>query len=103
MNTTSTTPLGISPYDLVVLPKLAHPDKDDSWRDHSACRVPKHFNEEERKEHMDIFFNGRKTARAKRFCAKCPVSGPCLQFALNNDIVGGVFGGLTEDERKALV
>ena len=79
-------------YDLAVLPVLQYPDKDDSWRDQAHCLG----------QPMDVFFNGRKTAKAKAICAGCPVSEPCLNFAIRNDLVGGIYGGKTEDERKAL-
>lgn len=39
---------------------------------------------------------------AKRICAMCPVRAMCLGEALENKEPGGVWGGLTEDERRAL-
>ena len=45
----------------------------------------------------------RQAERAKRVCAVCPVRDQCLSWALGNDIRHGVFGGLDEEERRALV
>ena len=42
-------------------------------------------------------------ARAKAVCAGCPVRGQCLAFALRTRQVGGIWGGLTEDERHLAV
>ena len=34
-------------------------------------------------------------------CNGCPVIDACLRFALENGMTAGVWGGLTEDERRA--
>jgi WhiB family transcriptional regulator, redox-sensing transcriptional regulator len=44
----------------------------------------------------------RQAERAKDICARCPVQQECLSWALSSDIREGVFGGLDEDERRAL-
>lgn len=49
---------------------------------------------------------GEKLAReavAKRICATCPVIGPCLDFALATREPHGVWGGLNETERRAIL
>ena len=46
----------------------------------------------------------RRAARdeaAKRVCARCPVRRPCLQFALAVREPYGVWGGMTQKERRA--
>ena len=40
-------------------------------------------------------------ARAKAVCASCLVRQPCLEFALATHQVHGVWGGLTEEERRS--
>lgn len=60
------------------------------WRDRGVCRT----------EDPEIFFASNDEAKA--YCARCPVTDACLQFALTNSIQDGVFGGLDEDERKNL-
>jgi WhiB family transcriptional regulator, redox-sensing transcriptional regulator len=38
--------------------------------------------------------------RAKAVCARCPVRGDCLRYALAAGPLQGVWGGLTEEERR---
>ena len=40
---------------------------------------------------------------AKRICRSCPVRYECLADALDNRIEFGVWGGMTERERRALL
>ncbi len=39
---------------------------------------------------------------AKRICASCPVTAPCLAYALDHGERFGVWGGLSERERRLL-
>jgi WhiB family transcriptional regulator, redox-sensing transcriptional regulator len=39
---------------------------------------------------------------AKAVCRGCPVAAPCLTWALDAGVEHGVWGGLTEEERRAL-
>lgn len=50
----------------------------------------------------DLFFPeaGGIAADAKRVCAGCTVRVPCLEFALAHRIPDGVFGGLSDGERR---
>ncbi|MFE7779418.1 WhiB family transcriptional regulator, partial [Streptomyces sp. NPDC057445] len=41
--------------------------------------------------------------RAKAVCLGCPVQTECLAEALDNRIEFGVWGGMTERERRALL
>lgn len=55
----------------------------------------------------DVFFpekggNAQTTDEAKRICGGCPVRTPCLAYALETQQAFGVWGGLTERERRAL-
>jgi len=43
-----------------------------------------------------------QTEEAKRVCYRCPVIDDCLQYALNAGIEHGVWGGLAENERRAM-
>jgi len=43
-----------------------------------------------------------QVAEAKAVCRRCPVSGECLAWALASGQDDGVWGGLSEDERRAL-
>jgi WhiB family redox-sensing transcriptional regulator len=56
----------------------------------------------------DVFFpssgdGGYEMKReALAVCAVCPVKAECLQYALDNALDYGIYGGLTAQERKAL-
>jgi WhiB family redox-sensing transcriptional regulator len=41
-----------------------------------------------------------QVTRAKAVCAACPVRSDCLRYALAAGPLQGVWGGLTEDERR---
>jgi WhiB family redox-sensing transcriptional regulator len=41
-------------------------------------------------------------ANAKTVCRRCPVSAECLRWALERGEDAGVWGGTTEEERRAL-
>jgi WhiB family redox-sensing transcriptional regulator len=43
-----------------------------------------------------------QTRAAKAVCARCPVSAQCLAWALATKQEAGIWGGLTEDERRTL-
>jgi WhiB family redox-sensing transcriptional regulator len=53
----------------------------------------------------ELFFSKleSKVAKAKALCGSCAVADKCLQFALDTKIEFGIFGGVTADERQALV
>lgn len=70
-----------------------------NWRDSAACR----------KEDPELFFPIGNTGpallqikEAKAVCERrCPVMETCLQWALKREDAG-VWGGLSEDERRAM-
>jgi WhiB family redox-sensing transcriptional regulator len=64
------------------------------WRELAACRGTD----------LEVFFPGRgeSAGPARQVCAVCPVRQPCLDYAITNRIVHGIWGGLTERERRAL-
>ena len=41
-------------------------------------------------------------ADAKLVCGRCPVTAECLSWALESGQDAGVWGGMSEDERRAL-
>lgn len=51
----------------------------------------------------DLFVQGAAQHQAKRVCRTCPVQLDCLSDALDNRVEFGVWGGLTERERRALL
>ncbi|PXY16635.1 WhiB family transcriptional regulator [Prauserella muralis] len=71
-----------------------------TWVERAACR----------EEDPELFFpvgtNGpalRQAAAAKAVCQRCPVEADCLAWALESGQDAGVWGGLDEDERNALM
>lgn len=52
----------------------------------------------------EAFFpeKGGSTREAKRVCHNCPVSAECLGYALENDERFGIWGGMSERERRRL-
>ena len=69
------------------------------WRHHAACRD----------EDPELFFPIGSTGpaldqidEAKQVCKRCPTLEPCLAWALESGQDAGVWGGLSEDERRAL-
>lgn len=51
----------------------------------------------------DLFVRGAAQNQAKRICAGCPVRTECLAEALDNEVEWGVWGGMTERERRAVL
>ena len=52
----------------------------------------------------EAFFpeKGGSTRDAKRVCESCPVREECLKYAMDNDERFGIWGGLSERERRRL-
>ena len=52
----------------------------------------------------EAFFpeKGGSTREAKRICTTCEVRSECLEYALENDERFGIWGGLSERERRRL-
>lgn len=52
----------------------------------------------------EAFFpeKGGSTRDAKRICARCEVKENCLQYALEHDERFGIWGGLSERERRKI-
>lgn len=52
-----------------------------------------------------VFFpsDGVGVDRARKICVNCPVKAPCLEFALDQRIDHGVWGGTSERERRRIL
>ena len=52
----------------------------------------------------EVFFpsDGVGVEVARHYCAECPVKAPCLEYALENHIEHGVWGGASERERRRI-
>ena len=64
------------------------------WLDRGACRTS---------NPDDLFVQGAAQHQAKIVCQSCVVKTECLADALDNEITYGVWGGMTERERRALL
>jgi WhiB family redox-sensing transcriptional regulator len=51
----------------------------------------------------ELFVTGAAQNRAKAVCTTCPVRTQCLADALDNRVEFGVWGGMTERERRAVL
>ena len=56
-------------------------------------------------EKPTVFFpsDGVGVEVARRICATCPVKEPCLEYALEQRIDHGVWGGCSERERRRIL
>jgi WhiB family transcriptional regulator, redox-sensing transcriptional regulator len=45
----------------------------------------------------------RQVMQAKAVCARCDIQRECLRYALDAGSIQGVWGGMTEEERKRLL
>jgi WhiB family transcriptional regulator, redox-sensing transcriptional regulator len=76
------------PDDPPVLPRPPH------WTEAAVCA----------QVGDDFWFpeKGGSTREAKRVCHGCEVKGECLDYALENDERFGIWGGMSERERRRL-
>jgi WhiB family redox-sensing transcriptional regulator len=51
----------------------------------------------------DLFVRGAAQRKAAMICRHCPVIAECAADALDNQIEFGVWGGMTERQRRALL
>jgi len=67
---------------------------DSAWAAQAACRTS---------DPDTLFVQGAAQNRAKAICSGCVVRTDCLADALDNRVEFGVWGGMTERERRALL
>lgn len=72
---------------------------DYTWRRNAICRDTD----------PDLFFPVGTTGyalvqidKAKQVCGECPVKVDCLQYALDTNQDSGIWGGTSEEERRAI-
>jgi len=75
-------------------PVEAGDDNPLSWQTDALCA----------QTDPEAFFpeKGGSTRDAKRVCISCDVRDECLEYALHNDERFGIWGGLSERERRKL-
>ena len=69
------------------------------WRQHAACRG----------DDTDLFFPTGSSGpallqaeQAKAVCRRCPVVDECLTWALDHGVEFGIWGGMSEGERRSI-
>jgi WhiB family redox-sensing transcriptional regulator len=67
---------------------------DSDWAAQAACRTT---------DPDTLFVQGAAQNRVKAICVGCAVRTECLADALDNRVEFGVWGGMTERERRALL
>ncbi len=85
------------------LAQLFMVEPENDWRTGAACREldpdlffsPDSFESKQEKDEREI--------EAKAVCARCTVRDECLDYALKAGERYGIWGGLTEQERRAHV
>jgi WhiB family transcriptional regulator, redox-sensing transcriptional regulator len=84
----------MNPADYIPPPTIRPREQAGPWLDRAVCRGID----------PDLFFpqRGEPTDPAKAVCAGCPVAAECLEYALVNGERFGVWGGLSERERRAI-
>lgn len=76
------------------VPAVTDDDNLLAWQEQALCA----------QTDPEAFFpdKGGSTREAKRICVGCEVKQECLEYALANDERFGIFGGLSERERRRL-
>lgn len=82
---------------------MASETMHDTWQTRAACRGP----------HASVFFppvaverredREERERHAKAICAGCSVLGECRDFALRIREPHGIWGGMTESERRLVL
>ncbi|MDO0929872.1 WhiB family transcriptional regulator [Streptomyces sp. TG1A-8] len=67
---------------------------EDDWTARAVCRTA---------DPDELFVEGAAQNRAKAVCTGCPVRTECLAHALDRGIEHGIWGGMTERDRRSLL
>ena len=80
--------------ELMVIDSLVSDEEALSWQERSLCA----------QTDPEAFFpeKGGSTREAKKVSVGCDVRAECLEYALANDQRLGIWGGLSERERRTL-
>jgi WhiB family redox-sensing transcriptional regulator len=73
---------------------FGEPVEEPDWQERALCA----------QTDPEAFFpeKGGSTREAKRICSGCEVRAECLEYALAHDERFGIWGGLSERERRRL-
>jgi WhiB family redox-sensing transcriptional regulator len=87
---TEVVPLGLDIFAIGV----DDADEGVAWQDRALCA----------QTDPEAFFpeKGGSTREAKKVCRTCEVRADCLEYALEHDERFGIWGGLSERERRRI-
>ncbi|WP_372516838.1 WhiB family transcriptional regulator [Mycobacterium szulgai] len=68
--------------------------EDRDWVSNALCKS---------KDPDELFVRGAAQRKAAAICRHCPVMRECAADALDNQVEYGVWGGMTERQRRALL
>ena len=87
-------PVSMSVLEPFVLVQGQVDDDEEGWQERALCA----------QTDPEAFFpeKGGSTREAKRICSGCEVKPECLDYALVHDERFGIWGGLSERERRRL-
>jgi WhiB family transcriptional regulator, redox-sensing transcriptional regulator len=88
---TATRRLNLAPVNT---PLRAVAAEDRAWVSQGLCRA---------KDPDELFVQGAAQRRAAIICRHCPVMQQCGADALDNQVEYGIWGGMTERQRRALL
>ncbi|MCV7101778.1 WhiB family transcriptional regulator [Mycobacterium palustre] len=74
--------------------RSANPQEPSGWVSQALCQTL---------DPDELFVRGADQRRAAAICRRCPVMFPCAVEALDNKVEFGVWGGLTERQRRAML
>ena len=86
---------GLSKAEMEILNSFHLEDNDMSWQKQAYCRG----------SGVDFFPEQQVNTKiliATKFCDVCPVKQQCLDFAMNNRIDYGIWGGKTAANRRSM-
>jgi WhiB family transcriptional regulator, redox-sensing transcriptional regulator len=80
--------------DVLSMAELMGVAEEQNWQERALCAQtdPESFFPEK----------GGSTREAKRICSGCEVRAECLEYALAHDERFGIWGGMSERERRRL-
>jgi WhiB family transcriptional regulator, redox-sensing transcriptional regulator len=75
-------------------PQPAEPEDRIAWVSKALCRTA---------DPDELFVRGAAQRKAAVICRHCPVMQECAADALDNKVEFGVWGGMTERQRRAML
>lgn len=69
--------------------------RDDDGNEQAKCAEPW--------VDPELFFDSATQDLAIDICNKCPIAQACLKYSITEGIEDGVWGGLTEGQRRQLI